>query len=404
MPMRLAVVADDLTGAMDTGVQFAKCGLQTEVMLGQHGQGRAEAVILSTDSRDASATEAYRRAKAFGRELSDHIVYKKIDSTMRGNIGSELDGLLDGLGLEHALVTPAFPAAGRTVVGGYHRVHGTLLTQSPFAHDPVWPASESHVPTLLTRQTGRSVGYLPLSTVESGEQAVIDALRAEPAAIVAADAAEEGHLRTLAMALAELKGTWLPCGSAGLAQEWPAALGWSPSAPTSFGWGPSTAPVLVVAGSRHPTTARQLSWAADQAQLHLVTLSAAGEDVQDTVREQMLDLLAQRNNVGLSTTLGEFVSGWAKAATQMLADLVIWAVQRVSLAGLVLTGGDTARAVCGTLGARALRVLGEVQAGVPAGTLSSGPYDGLRVVTKAGGFGNDQAIAQAIRVIQRGHL
>jgi len=398
------VVADDLTGAMDTGVQLAKCGLQTEVVLGQHSPGRTEAVVLSTDSRDASATEAYRRAKAFGCQLSKHIVYKKIDSTLRGNVGPELEGLLDGLGLGHALVAPTFPAAGRTVIDGYHRVHGTLLAKSPFANDPIWPAEESHVPTLLMRQTGRSVGYLPLSTVELGEQAVIDTLSAEPAAIVAADAANEEHLRTLARALAELRDAWLPCGSAGLAQEWPAALGWRPSAPTSVGWSPSAAPVLVVAGSRHPATARQLQRAADQERLHLVTLSPAEADMQDSTREQVLGLLGQGKNVGLNTTLGEFMAGRQSAVAQVLADLVICTLQSVSLAGLVLTGGDTARAVCGALGAQSVRVLGEVQAGVPAGTLSSGPHHGLRVVTKAGGFGDDDAIAQAIRLTQGGSL
>jgi uncharacterized protein YgbK (DUF1537 family) len=400
--MRLAVVADDLTGAMDTGVQFAKCGLHTEIMLGQRGLARAEAVVLSTDSRDTSAREAYRRTKALGRRLSDHIVYKKIDSTLRGNIGPELEGLLDGLGLAHTLVTPTFPAAGRTVVGGYHRVHGTLLTESSFADDPVWPARESHVPTLLTRQTKRAVGYLPLSVVELGKRAVIDALSAEPATVVAADAAEEDHLRTLARALAELRHTWLACGSAGLAQQWPAALGRGGLAPTGLSWTPSAEPVLVVAGSRHPSTTQQIGRAVDQGQLSLVTLSPGDGTVQDVAKERMLDLLAQKSNVVLSTASGEFVAGRAGAVAQMLAGLVIWALQSVSLAGLVLTGGDTARAVCGALGAKALRVLGEVQAGVPAGILSSGPFDGLRVVTKAGGFGDDKAIVEAIKLIQGG--
>jgi uncharacterized protein YgbK (DUF1537 family) len=84
----------------------------------------------------------------------------------------------------------------------------------------------------------------------------------------------------------------------------------------------------------------------------------------------------------------------------MLADAAAWVLERVPLAGLVITGGDTARAVCCTLGATALRILGEVQAGVPAGTLISGAYDGLRVVTKAGGFGDDWAIVQSIDRIQ----
>jgi len=402
--MRLAVIADDLTGAMDTGLQFAKCGLETEVILSQGSLSRAEAAVLSTESRDVSAAEAYHRVRVLGRQLRDHLVYKKIDSTLRGNIGPELDGLLDGLGLARALVAPAFPSAGRTVVGGYHRVFGTLLTQSAFAHDPTCPAREAHVPTLLAQQTGRTVGYLPLSVVELGKSGVISALKAESAAIVAADAAEQEHLRTLALALAELRDTWLPCGSAGLAQEWPQALGWSALAPTSHGWGSSARPVLVVSGSRHPATARQLRRAAGQGELSLVTLWPAQENAQETVRAQMLALLEQERNVGLNTTLGEFMHGQAEVMARMLADLVARVLESVCVGGLVLTGGDIARTVCCTLGARALRVLGEVQAGVPAGILSAGQCDGLPVVTKAGGFGDDEAILQAIAFLQGGSL
>jgi len=401
LPMRLAVVADDVTGAMDTGVQFASCGLRTEVVLGQQGLPRTEAVVISTNSRDAPAGEAYRRAKALGGQLVDHIVYKKIDSTMRGNIGPELEGLLDGLGLARALIAPAFPAAGRTVEGGYHRVYGTLLAESPFSNDPNWPAKESHVPTLLAQQTQRIVGHLPLSVVEKGKQAVMDALRGESATVVAADAVVDDHLRILALALAELRDTWLPCGSAGLAREWPRALGWSRSAPIRFGWSPCTEPVLVVAGSRHPATARQLRQAADQNLLELVALSPVDASALDVVKHRMLDNLSHDKSVGLTSGLSEYMAGRAESVAQMLADLACSAL-KASLAGLVLTGGDIARAVCSALGATGLRVLGEVQAGVPAGVLSSGSHAGLRVVTKAGGFGDDQAIAQAIELIQGG--
>lgn len=398
--MKLAVVADDLTGAMDTGVQFAKCGLQAVLMLAQRDLASADALVVSTDSRGVTATEAYSRSKALGCQLAERIVYKKIDSTMRGNIGPELEGLLDGLGLLRALVTPAFPPAGRTVVDGYLRVHGTLLAESAFARDPLWPARESHVPTLLARQSKRTVGHLPLSVVTQGKQVVIDALSAEPAPIVAADAATEGHLSTLAHALANLRSTWLPCGSAGLAQEWPVALGVKDAVQTAFSWHPSAEPVLVIAGSRHPATARQLEHALDEGKLRLVSLSLANNNWREQAQARLPEILRQQGNVALSTTFSEFVDGQAGATAQMLADAAAWVLERVPLAGLVITGGDTARAVCCTLGATALRILGEVQAGVPAGTLISGAYDGLRVVTKAGGFGDDWAIVQSIDRIQ----
>jgi uncharacterized protein YgbK (DUF1537 family) len=384
---------------MDTGVQLAKRGLYTVVMLVGGELPPAQAVVISTDSRAESATEAYRRVQEAVRQLSHRTLYKKIDSTLRGNIGPELDGMLDGLGLQRALVAPAFPSAGRTTVDGYHRVHGVLLAESDFARDPMRPARESHVPTLLASQTRRRVGHLPLAVVEQGEQAVLSALRAEKNDIVAADATEPRHLRALALALAHLQESWLACGSAGLAEHWPWALGWREGDLTPFPWASSSRPVVVVAGSRNPSTSLQLQHAVDLGRLHLVNLSPA-EDWEQTLVAGAIPLFRQGLNVALTATFSEYRQGAEAATAAMLAQATMCLLGQVSPAGLVVTGGDVARAVCGDLGAVALHVLTEVQLGVPAGALVGGSSDGLRVVTKAGGFGDDLAIAQSIDFIQ----
>ena len=398
--MRLAVVADDLTGAMDTGVQFAKCGLQTAVMLTEGELAVGEVVVVSTDSRSVTAAEAYHRTTVLGPQLTDRLVYKKIDSTMRGNIGPEIEGLLDSMGLERALVTPSFLAAGRTVVNGFHRVHGVLLAESSFARDPLWPATESHVPTMLARQSKRAVGHLAVSVVEEGSQAVMRALAAEPAPIVAADAASASHLQTLASALVELKDTWLPCGSAGLAQEWRAALKLVASEGVPFRWPELARPVLVVAGSRNPTTQKQLRQAAETCELNLVALFGPTAKERDERQAQVLKLLDQGSNAALTTSFSAYEPGEDIRMAEALADATVLILQKSSVAGLIITGGDTARATCGALGATAVQLVGEVQAGVPAGTLVSGPHDGLRVVTKAGGFGDELVVVQGIRFLR----
>lgn len=397
---KLGIVADDLTGAMDTGVQFAKWKLHTVVMLNDGQLPFAEVLVVSTDSRHETTAEAYCRAKQAAQQMKDRLLYKKIDSTLRGNIGPELDGLLDALGLERALVAPAFPSAGRTTVDGYHRVHGALLSESSFANDPFWPTTESHLPTLLAKQTGRTVGHLPLSVVEQGEQAVIGTLSAERASIVAADAAEPRHLRTLALALAHMGEQWLPCGSAGLAEEWPLALELERAAEMVAGWAPDPRPVLVVAGSRHETTARQLQRAVQKDDLTLVNLSAADEDWERVIQREAVSLLSRGRSVAFTTTFSVYQEGKEAAIAEMLARATVWVLRRLRVSGLVMTGGDVARAVCRALAAQALHIVGAVQTGVPAGRLVDGPYHGLRVVTKAGGFGDDLAVSQSINYIQ----
>lgn len=399
--VRLGIVADDLTGAMDTGVQFAKEGLHTVVMLGEGTLPEAEMVVISTDSRDEPADEAYRRAKEAGLRLAGRAIYKKLDSTLRGNLGPEIEGLLDGLGLGRALVAPAFPSSGRTTVGGCHMVHGVPLAESSFARDPLWPATESHLPTILARQTRRAVGHLDLSVVKRGARAAADALRAESAPIVAADAETPDHLRTLALALAETKEGWLPCGSAGLAEEWPMALGLERSR-GALRWAEDRRPALVLSGSRNRASAEQLQRAAEEGYLRLVRLSADGNG-ESEIAAGVARLLDEGSSVGLTTTFSEYREGKGMATAERLAGIARLVLARSQVAGLFMTGGDIARATCRGLGATALQALGEVQPGVPAGVLVGGPHDGMKVVTKAGGFGSDRAIMESIDCL-RGRL
>jgi uncharacterized protein YgbK (DUF1537 family) len=397
---RLGLIADDLTGAMDTGVQLVKWGLQPLVVLAEGRLPEAQVLVISTDSRDVPQGEAYRRSARAAKRLRGRILYKKIDSTLRGNLGAELDALVDVLGSVRVLVAPAFPGLGRTTEDGYFRVHGVLLSESAFASDPLWPARESHVPTLLGSQTTRTVGHIPLSIVALGQQAVADALLAESAVFVTADATQTMHLQTLAKAAVLTGQRWLLCGSAGLAEEWPAALGLSRPEQIAGCWGLDERPVVVISGSRHATTAEQLRYLEREGGVKLVRLVAAAADWQTIVDGVAAPILGRGQSVALTTTLSPYRKGESDATAQMLGQATRWLVDHVAVSGLILTGGQIARAACQALGAEGLLLLEEVQAGIPAATVAGGPHDGLRIVAKGGGCGGEQAILQALLHIQ----
>ena len=194
------IIADDLTGALDSGVQLAKWGLRPAVLLTETTTVDSDALVVNSDSRQVTREEAYTQARAATRRLVERSLYKKIDSTMRGNIGVEIDGVLDERGWSRALVAPAYPASGRTTTDGCHYVDGTPLAQTAFAHDPLCPMTESHLPTLLAGQTRRPVGHLPLDVIEQGVEAVVAALNDHAAQIVVGDAVTQAHLRTLSSA------------------------------------------------------------------------------------------------------------------------------------------------------------------------------------------------------------
>ena len=396
--VQVALVADDLTGALDTAATWTRFGLRTIVMLGAASLPHTESVAMHTASRAATTTQAYRRAREAARPLRHRCVYKKVDSTLRGNIGAEIDGLLDGLGLQKALLAPALPAAGRTVEEGILRVHGVPLTETEFFHDAVCPARESCVPTLMARQTRRSVSHLPLEVIRQGEESIRRALQDCTTDLMVADAVEMGHLHALARAALHMPQPWLCCGSAGLGEGWIEALGFERSAKLLH-WTPRAGPVLVVAGSRHPATARQLREAQAHRGLDLVCLSPK-EEADGAEWSHAWRILAEGRHMALTTTFSPYSPGEEVDAVIHLGQAAARVCANMGILGLILTGGDTADAVCGAMGMAAMQVVGEVQPGIPAARGIGGQGDGLRLVTKAGGFGHELALVQCIDFIQ----
>lgn len=166
----VAVVADDLSGANDTGVALAETGLKCfsvdpvvvdDVFLARLA-GVAHAIVLNTDTRSLPSEvarvrvqDAYQRLKSFRPRLWS----KRIDSTLRGNVGSEIEAALEVLPSQHvAIVVPAYPAAGRVTVGGYQLVNGVPLERSQAARDPQTPVRWSFVPEILASQTPLKTG------------------------------------------------------------------------------------------------------------------------------------------------------------------------------------------------------------------------------------------------------
>ncbi len=217
------VLADDLTGAMDTGVAFARAGLETVVSFASRPEPEAPVLVVTTDSRAAEPIAAVRSAKRAAQRLAGRYVYKKIDSTLRGNIGAEISAVLEALNLKKAVICPAFPKSGRTVVNGRLLVNGVPLEKTAFARDSVSPALTSCIAELLERESGIKAAGIGLSEVEKGPRHLSRSLAEKPERLIVVDAVTSKHLAAIAGALAVTYIACLPCGSAGLAQALPGA-------------------------------------------------------------------------------------------------------------------------------------------------------------------------------------
>uniref|UniRef100_UPI0005B216F2 four-carbon acid sugar kinase family protein n=1 Tax=Haloferax sp. ATB1 TaxID=1508454 RepID=UPI0005B216F2 len=255
------VIADDLTGATDTGHEFAARGLRTLVSASpapsENPRAETDVRVVDTDSRYADPSRAAAAVlDAVGP--GDHsFVYKKVDSTLRGNLVRETDAVLDATAADLALVAPASPRNGRTTVEGYHLVDGTPVAETAAGDDPDKPVETSHIPTRYA-ESSYPVSRLPVNRVATGPAAVADALREQARAdrgIVVADASHERHLEALADGAARPGLDVVYVGSAGLARY--------VETPPPSGAGPASVPprdrtVLCVVGSTNPATLDQL--------------------------------------------------------------------------------------------------------------------------------------------------
>ena len=252
---RVLIIADDLTGAADSGVQFARSGWRTLLFLEPGAGEDAEVIVLTSESRGMGrgqdAAQAVKKILADFLPASLPLIYKKIDSTLRGHPADELAAVMNALGETRALVAPAFPAQRRTTLGGRLLIDGQPLEQTSFAHA---------VPTGdLRRIFGMEATLLPLETIRSGESQLRTALRSARGLLIG-DAENEGDLLLLAQA-ALAEGLRLWCGSAGLAGALAACLGSKPgqSREVSMPNTRSQGNFLAVAGSLHPATAAQVA-------------------------------------------------------------------------------------------------------------------------------------------------
>jgi len=184
----ICIIADDLTGANDTSLQFFLQGCKTQVSFGEEisidETLNTEVFAMSTESRNVSSEVAVEKIKNISdnilNEYNFEFVYKKIDSVLRGNVAQEIMTLVESLNFDAAIVFPAFPNEGRTTVGGYHLLKGVPLQRTEFSRDPACPITESNILNLLRHQLGEDkediVDLISLDTVMKGAGPILSKL------------------------------------------------------------------------------------------------------------------------------------------------------------------------------------------------------------------------------------
>jgi uncharacterized protein YgbK (DUF1537 family) len=404
----IALIADDLTGSLDTGLQFQKKGLITIVPLDRNRPlPKAQALVLNTHSRNLLGHVAYQRVYRICRHLRAGRLYKKIDSTMRGNVGKEALAILNAQRIAKAVVVPTVPVMGRAVEGGILRVHGTPVLKTAYARDPFHPLWTSRVSSLLEKETGEPVGFIGIKEVRRGAAHLAQRIQETPARLLSLDAVLQSDLKIIAQACNLLSGRVLPCGSVGLADE--LMITFRRKGRKLKKKGPRR-PLLIISASRNPTTASQIETARNHSRFPLIepdlgrltNPQTSGGEAKETAQD-LVEVLAKGDGAILTTTFQKHLPGKETMIPGILGRAVVHLLENVRLGGLVLTGGDLAMGVCERLSSSALLIVEEVLPGIPCSILTDGPFKGLRMVTKAGGFGEKDALWRIIKYLRGDH-
>ncbi len=383
----IGIIADDLTGSGDVGLHFADCGLKTLIQVLNDEKDICEqefpdVFIINTDSRSDESKTAYdkvRNACGVLKSMNADRIFKKIDSTLRGNIGPEIDALFDEFDIEAMPFCAAFPSMGRTTVKGRHYVNGKLITQTEFAGDPKNPVREAHIPTLLAEQT------------ENNDW------------IIVCDAKTDEDIRKYAREIAKSELS-VVVGSAGLAKEmvelWtgrkPAKSKNEPVLPVESMSGEG-APVLIVSGSRNSVTRNQIEKLGKESGIISIPINFSEKKVKIA------------NWMDKTQETGASASGQLKGKSMMIypdksssdvnPDVVMNVLSRLVLKlcegglfkNIILSGGDTALNVCKALKIRTMTIKRSVLPGVALCSDVEGRYE---VILKPGGFGKEDTLVR----------
>ncbi len=387
------IVADDLSGALDTAAQWARLGVQVTVRRAASAGDRAPVCALNTRSRERSPAQAYRRVRAVFERLGARVVYKKIDSTFRGPVAAELRAALDSGAADRLLVAPAFPDQGRWVLEGRLVVRGARRSASPL-----------DLLSLLRTDLGEPVELLDHAQVTDGVAATARRLNQTGARVILADADSNDDLETVAQSLWLSGGRVLPVGSAGLAR--PVAALWAgrgAQVVPPIELPQNGEPALLLLGTYHETTVAQLrqlgAWNGVEvlsAQTRRLSSEEGFLSEQRRLSERAAEAMAAGRSVALATGLVGFVRGCSLRPVRLLGavNLSLLAHQRVRL--LMISGGDTCYEVLRQMRATHLQVVGEAQPGIPWSRVGDGPHAGLALITKSGGFGDPAALVRLL--------
>lgn len=422
--MKIAVIADDLTGANATGVRLTKQGFQATTMVYYDRAiptSLVDAVCVDTDSRYAQhdiAKERVQKALAHFQDWEADVFCKRIDSTVRGNIGIEIDTMLQTLGENSvAIVVASFPESGRITSGGYLLVNGVPVQQTDVAKDPVTPLTESFIPTIIRKQSQFPVSHIGLEDVLAGKDRLLDTMQAHVAdgsRMIVIDAVTNEEIEDIAQAMLHIEDvTCIPADPGPLTAAYARAYIKQHSSQNK---------VIMTVGSVTSNTKMQMKYLLEKTKANPIYVDA-NQFVRDTiswekeisrvVQEALIEIEKKEIVIVTTTVPGVEQVDLKKIATEQnvhqdylakrIADGLAKITRRIheeseqTINGIFSCGGDITASLCSVSGATGIKLKDEVMPLIAYGQFIDGHLDGMSIITKGGMAGDRKAMYKSFQ-------
>ena len=400
---QLCILADDLTGANEIGLQFTGLGYSYGTLLFNRPTFKkdlkrtasiVDLLAIDGETRLETPKKAYNTSghiiKALRRNGGKRF-YLKCDSTLRGNIGTSIHAALNASGGTYAAVCFAFPAAGRITINGVQYVYGKELTKTEFGKDRINPVRTSYIPALIRSQSGLKCGLITLKDIRRGIEETTEKVKeyvSQGVKVIVFDSCKDTDLQTVA---ASLKNCRVFCGASAMAKY----LLPNKQRNISTGFYGKKAvvagPVLGVIGSSKRTTLEQCKYAIEKAGLKQMLVSDADISIKHCPIGQ--DVMLRLVHVKNTSISGRDASKLAEKLGRIAASII----KLNNHSSIYMSGGTTALGVCREMGIGFLIIKEKVCMGIP---LVYSPERKLFMITKSGGLGKKDALYRIYKTLK----
>lgn len=418
--IKLVIIADDLTGALDTGVQFSKKNMSTIVTTDLNFNfedicKEADVLVIDTESRHIPADEAKERVKSVLSKFNKEEIkffYKKTDSTLRGNLGSEIEGFMEGLNINEVSFIPAFPSGKRTVKDGVLYVNNVKLAETQFAMDILNPVTDSFIPDIINKQSNINVKLKDINEEFSPQDD-------KEKHIYIFDSENIENMENIGKILNNKNKLNYTIGNAGFAEILTHYIKSDTKKEKII---LEDDRILFVCGSVNITSLKQCKYAekigycSDSLKFgNIISEDYKNSDNYITDKEYFKEKINNNKKFLLRTSDSEDVikkaieyteknsismedltSNIANSTGQLVSDLI----REHEIRNLIIFGGDTLMGILKNIGCQYIIPVSEIFPGVVF-TRAVGKDTAINVITKAGGFGEESIIERINEFLEK---